>query len=132
MAVFDANVLVGLIVDLPWSAAARQAVVTHSERRAPSLLPVEVGSALWKNVRSGILRPDDAGFGLDGAMSLVTLIQVEELVDEALRLAIDCDQPIYDCLYVALARREDALLVTADGRLAALAERVGVKVEAIT
>jgi predicted nucleic acid-binding protein len=43
---------------------------------------------------------------------------------EALALACHLDHPVYDCLYLALARREAATLVSADGRLNALAERV--------
>lgn len=131
MAVFDANVLVALIVDLPWSATARRAIATHSERTAPSLLPVEVGSAIWKNVRSGSLAHDQAELGLRRAMSIVTLVPVDDLVHAALRLAIERDHPIHDCLYVALARRENAPLVTADQRLAALAERAGVAAEMV-
>ncbi|WP_255518572.1 hypothetical protein [Synechococcus sp. CBW1006] len=35
------------------------------------------------------------------------------------RLQRDChlDHPVYDCLYLALARREAAVLLTADQRL---------------
>jgi predicted nucleic acid-binding protein len=43
---------------------------------------------------------------------------------EALALACHLDHPVYDCLYLALARREAALLLTADQRLQQLAERV--------
>ena len=43
---------------------------------------------------------------------------------EALALACHLDHPVYDCLYLALARREAALLLTADQRLLQLAARV--------
>ena len=43
---------------------------------------------------------------------------------EALALASHLDHPVYDCLYLALARREAALLLTADQRLLQLAARV--------
>ncbi|WP_254987446.1 hypothetical protein [Cyanobium sp. ATX 6E8] len=39
-------------------------------------------------------------------------------------LAFHLDHPFYDCLYLALARREAAVLVTADQRLQQLAARV--------
>ena len=47
-----------------------------------------------------------------------------QLQAEALALACHLDHPVYDCLYLALARREAATLVSADRRLNALAERV--------
>jgi predicted nucleic acid-binding protein len=38
----------------------------------------------------------------------------EWFLDEAIRLTAELDQPIYDCLYIALARDLDFLLITAD------------------
>ena len=43
---------------------------------------------------------------------------------EALALACHLNHPVYDCLYLALARREAAAVLTADKRLMALAEQV--------
>jgi predicted nucleic acid-binding protein len=43
---------------------------------------------------------------------------------EALALACHSDHPVYDCLYLALARREAAVLLTADQKLMALATQV--------
>ena len=39
-------------------------------------------------------------------------------------LACHLDHPVYDCLYLALARREAAVLLTADQKLMALAAQV--------
>ena len=129
MAVFDANVLVGLIVDLVWSDRARDSVAAESVRTAPSLLAVEVGNAIWQNVRSGALSADQAGRALTHAIAIVALEPVEDLAAQALRIAIERDHPVYDCCYVALAMRDSVPLVTADRRLAALAEQAGVTVE---
>ncbi len=41
-----------------------------------------------------------------------------------LALACHLDHPLYDCLYLALARREAATLLTADQRLQRLAATV--------
>ncbi len=43
---------------------------------------------------------------------------------KALALACHHDHPVYDCLYLALARREAATLISMDRRLQQLAERV--------
>lgn len=131
MAVFDANVLVALLVDLPWSPAARQAVAGHETRLAPSLLPVEVGSAIWQNVSKGSLDAEHATPGLRHLTALVKLVPVETLSVAALELAIEHRHPIHDCCYVALAGIEGLALVTADRRLASLAGRAGVTVKAI-
>lgn len=52
------------------------------------------------------------------------LTPLRDLVDEAARLSILLNHPIYDCFYLALARREDAPLITADKRLAAAANSI--------
>ncbi|MBW4531084.1 MAG: type II toxin-antitoxin system VapC family toxin [Aphanothece saxicola GSE-SYN-MK-01-06B] len=43
---------------------------------------------------------------------------------EALALACHHDHPVVDCLYLTLARREAATLISLDRRLQQLAERV--------
>jgi predicted nucleic acid-binding protein len=44
------------------------------------------------------------------------------LADASLEIAVSLNHPIYDCFYLALARRERVPLVTADKRLAAVAK----------
>jgi predicted nucleic acid-binding protein len=57
------------------------------------------------------------------------MVPVADLYEDALRLAIDLDHPIYDCFYVALAMRNQAPLVTADRKLMELAGIAGVQLE---
>ena len=47
-----------------------------------------------------------------------------QLQAEALALACHLNHPVCDCLYLALARREAATLISTDRRLRNLAERV--------
>lgn len=44
-------------------------------------------------------------------------------MDAALKLSLALDHPIYDCLYLALAEKLDAPLISADQRLLALAPK---------
>jgi len=44
--------------------------------------------------------------------------------EQALALACHLDHPVYDCLHLALVRREAAAVLTADQRLQALAAQV--------
>ncbi len=52
-----------------------------------------------------------------------------DLVVEALRIAKTANHSMYDCIYLALARRETTELVTLDRSMAEIAERMGVRVE---
>jgi predicted nucleic acid-binding protein len=49
------------------------------------------------------------------------------LLRPAVRLAAELGHPVYDCIYLALSASHGAVLATADERLRAGAERVGVR-----
>lgn len=62
---------------------------------------------------------------LADARDLVDRVEPDRhLQAEALALACHLNHPVYDCLYLALARREAATLISADQRLLRLAEQV--------
>jgi len=92
---------------------------------APELMLTEVANAIWKLQRAGQLKLIEPHALLADALELVDQIEPDRhLQVEALALACHLDHPVYDCLYLALARREAAVLLTADRRLQQLAARV--------
>jgi predicted nucleic acid-binding protein len=100
-------------------------VWSHTDRgTAPDLLVAETANALCGYVQSGRLTPAQAaralGVLLDSAVSLEPL---GTLVGDALALALRHGISAYGAFYLALAEQADALLVTADRRLAELATR---------
>jgi len=85
----------------------------------------EVANALWKLQRGAGLAGMDPQQLLADAADLVDQIEPDRhLQVEALALACHLNHPVYDCLYLALARREAAFLLTADQRLQRLADQV--------
>ena len=93
---------------------------------APTLLLTEVANVLWKLQRAKALPagsdPQDL---LRTAAELVDHLEPDRALQaEALALAIRLNHPVYDCLYLALARREAAMLLSCDQRLLRLAEQV--------
>jgi predicted nucleic acid-binding protein len=100
-------------------------VWSHADRgSAPDLLVAETANALCGYVRAGRLTPVQAarmlGVLLDSAVSLEPL---GTLVGDALDLALRHGISAYDAFYLALAEQVDAVVVTADRRLAELATR---------
>lgn len=92
---------------------------------APELMLTEVVNALWKLHQAGSLHEMDPQLLLVDARDLVDQIEPDpELQVEALALACHLNNPFYDCLYLALARREAATLLSADQRLLTLAAQV--------
>lgn len=82
---------------------------------APDLIVAEVLNAIWKVRRAGVPAPE-----VTDALSFIDkidLVQSRQLADRAVELARELDHPIYDCMYLALADRLDASLLTGDARL---------------
>lgn len=85
----------------------------------------EVANTLWKLQRAAQLTGLDTQQLLADARDLVDRVERDRhLQAEALALACHLGHPVYDCLYLALARREAATLISMDQRLQQLAARV--------
>jgi predicted nucleic acid-binding protein len=121
--VVDASVAALWVLEQDGSDRAH-ALRTESNLIAPSLIASEVGSAIWKAVRRGVVSRVDARVAVEAALlPFAALAPAEELRVGALALALDLDHSIYDCFYIALAQREGAPLISADKRLLAAAKR---------
>ena len=115
-AVVDASVAVKWVVEEADSDAAR--LLSRSRLEAPDLLLVESANILWRKVRSGDLAQPDAASRLDLLLRApLVLFGTQDLLDAALRIAVELKQPVTDCVYLALAYRREIPLVTADRRL---------------
>ena len=130
MLVIDASVAVKWFVEQDGWEEARALAKPPAELVAPELILAEIASALWKYVRVGQLAEDIAKAMLSRAPSaFARLVPLEELLASAFALSLSIPHPVYDCFYLALARREGAPLVTADKRLTARAQTLpGVEV----
>ncbi len=123
--VLDASAVVRVVCADPLAAAWLAPFQEAALVLAPELMLTEVANALWKLHRAGMLGSLDPQLLLVDARDLVDRFEPDRhLQAEALALACHLDHPVYDCLYLALARREAAVLITADQRLQTLAQRV--------
>ena len=131
--VVDASVAAKWVLPEPGSAEAAALRAEDADLIAPSLVLAEIGNALWKSAMRGELPEEDLSHVLGiVAGHYARLVAIEEIAPQALNLAMTLEHPIYDCFYIALAERERAVLVSADSRLVAAAQRVrGVKVRAL-
>lgn len=92
---------------------------------APALFHSEIANTLWKYVRCGDLDKDTAMTRYAEAMGLVDAFEADErLTSEALSAAFRCNHPVYDLLYVILARRHAGKILTVDKRLIALVRQM--------
>ena len=123
--VLDASAAVRLILADPAAADLAERVGGAALVLAPELMLTELANTLWRLQRADRLNDLDPQELLAVARELVDRLEPDRhLQAEALALACHLNHPVYDCLYLALARREAASLISSDRRLNALAERV--------
>lgn len=119
----DTSVALKLILDEPGSDAAEALVKGDATLIAPDLIHAEMANALWANALSKRIEPAQAQALVSVWQPLLdTYYPVAGLTEDALRLALTLNHAIYDCLFLALAIREDAVLVTADSKFLKLIE----------
>jgi predicted nucleic acid-binding protein len=122
--------VVDVSVAVKWVIAVEHSVLAEALRGgqmiAPSLLLIECANALLRRARSGDI-PTESVAGKVGALRVapVRLVPAERHLEAAITLATQLRHSLYDCLYLTLALREGAQLITADRRFVGRVRRDG-------
>ena len=117
--VVDASVAVKWLVAEEGSDAADHLLANGDDLYAPRLMASEIANALWRKVRLGEVERGHASVLTAAVSEMPVRWGADETVcADAVRLALALDRPVYDCMYLALAHRLGARLVTADSRFA--------------
>jgi predicted nucleic acid-binding protein len=96
----------------------RQAI---HELIAPDFYPVEVAHAITRAERQGRLTPAQGTAGLRDILTLLPRLEAAlPLLPRAYAISSSFRTGVYDCIYIALAEREQCQLITADARLGSL------------
>ncbi len=120
--VIDASVALKWVLDEPGSEAA--AALLDEELAAPEFWLLEAANALWRRARRHELTREQASARLVELSNapVATSTTLEDFAI-AFQWAGRLDHPVYDCLYLALALRENTHVVTADRRFHAAVQR---------
>lgn len=112
--IVDASVVLKWVIQEDGSDQARS-LISADTLAAPDLLFIECANVLWVKARRGVLSIDNAKMALAAIEATpVRIIPVHQHVAAAQSIAFDLDQTAYDCLYLAAALSERAILVSAD------------------
>ena len=127
--VLDASAAIEIAMDRGKAARLADEIEAAGSVLSPDVLVPEVSNAIWKYQQFHNLEIADGEPILDRALRLVDeLVPSRQLFRDALTLARMLRKPVYDMFYLALARREGAILMTLDPALKKDAERQGVQV----
>ena len=117
--VVDASVAVKWLVAEDGSGAAHRLAAGDDDLHAPRLMASESANALWRKARLGEIERDRVGALMAAVSEMPVHWHADETVcADAVRLALELDRPVYDCVYLALAHCIGAQVVTADMRFA--------------
>ena len=111
--VVDASVAIKWLVSEEGTDRARMLLSLPDPLIAPDWLMVEAANAFWYKVKRSELLIVYAERHLDDLPAFFQrLVPAVGLIREASRLSYRLRHSVYDCLYIALAIKEDAPLVT--------------------
>jgi predicted nucleic acid-binding protein len=131
--VIDASAVVSLVLAMPGAEIFSSPLDQADLVLAPDLFTAEVCNAFWKYRKADLLSLDRCESALDHALSLPDqLVSSSDLYKEAFALAVRHLHPVYDALYLVLARRNNSIILTMDRRLAALARKLEIAIVAPT
>ena len=95
---------------------------------APEIYLSEITNVAWKyNKIANFTHEESLNLAEDGINLIDQFVPVKDLWKESLREAMNNDHPVYDCLYVICARRNDGILLSKDKKLIKLCEELKVK-----
>jgi predicted nucleic acid-binding protein len=122
----------GLIADtsvaIKWFAREEQSDVAEAileagvDIHAPDFMWIETANGLWKKWRQNVLPREDVGVSVAKLRDMIDYWHADwELIENASALSMDLAHPVYDCIFLVLARKLNIPLVTADKRLLGIA-----------
>ena len=118
MTVADSSVFASIIVKDEFYDACKRYVI--SGKATVDLAYAEAANVLWNHVKIGRILVEEVAERAELLRRLIgtsRVFRAEELLIDAVKLAVDCGVTVYDALFVALAEKLKAKLVTTDREL---------------
>lgn len=116
--VVDSSIAIKWYVRETWHEEALEIADREVGLLAPDFIVAEVTNVAWKKaLRGEITRQQAIDIAAKIGSGTPALCESSLLNQEALRIGLAIDHPIYDCLYIACAQLFDGFLVTDDQRL---------------
>lgn len=130
IAILDTNAAVSFVMKQPHAESIADAVEQADLLIVPMLFVSEAANVFWKLHAFNAMPVEECECLLEQTISLPDeFTDDRELFREAFLLSRLHQKPIYDMMYLALAQRNDGLLITADKVLRRIANKQSVRVQ---
>ncbi|NLK19759.1 MAG: type II toxin-antitoxin system VapC family toxin [Synergistaceae bacterium] len=125
--VLDVSAAIEIILHKENRQAFEEVYLSAARVIAPDLFVAEITNVFWKIYRAGLMPEEEClAYAEDGVDMIDRFFDSAKLWKRALKLSIKHNHPSYDMLYLALAEKEKALLMTSDKALARLCGSVNI------
>ena len=129
IAVIDVSAAIEIILQKQKKDLFKSRYTDASWVLAPDLYVPELSNVLWKYYKANIISHEDCiQYVEDGINMIDDFIDGRDLWKEALGEGIKNNHSIYDMYYLVLTRRNDAVLITNDGPLADICNKLRIDV----
>ena len=119
--VIDASAAVEIVLRKSNAIDMINRIIASEKVIAPALFYTETGNTFRKYIKGGYLEKDQGVKLFKDSLKIVDEItDIALLIDEAVNESIRLDHSVYDMLYLVLARRNGAKLLTCDKKMQAL------------
>ncbi len=116
--VVDASIAVKWFVRENLHDEAHRLLDHRDALTAPDLIVAEIANVAWKKaIRGEISRDQAQAIATEISQHIPAFYPSADLIERALKIALDVNHTVYDCLYIACAEAVSGVLVTADERL---------------
>ena len=127
--VLDASAAIEIVLDRPRAGDFDLQLLKADKVITSDLYKAETANVIWKYIQANLLKADQAIRSLELCSGLIDeFYDISENNEEAVNEAIRLNHSTYDLLYLTLARRTGALLLTLDKRLNNIAEEHGIRI----
>jgi predicted nucleic acid-binding protein len=117
--VLDASFIVKLVAEEPGSQRCWETLeeLDDAERLVPAHATAEVVEVVRRKLRRGMIARAQFDDAVSFILGVARPVPLQDLVRPAADMALERGITVYDALYIALAIRAEALLLTADLKL---------------
>ena len=129
IAVLDTSAAIEIVLQREYSGIFTPCITSADWVIAPTLYIAEVANVFWKYQKLVDYPFADCEKNIEQAIGLPDdFVNERELYREAFKLACNVDHSVYDMLYLTVARRNNATLLTMDKKLIKTAQKCSVEV----
>ncbi|MCK5680529.1 type II toxin-antitoxin system VapC family toxin [bacterium] len=128
IAVLDTSAAIEIVLQRNFAKKLAKYVTDADWVITPNLFISEITNTIWKYQRFANLPYSACEKALEQALALPDdFIDELDLYREAFKLSCSLNHPVYDILYLLIARRNNGLLLTLDKKLSKIAIKCSVE-----